>query len=213
MNVVPALAVVHDRIADAGGDPAAVRVVAVTKGFGPDAVAAARAAGLTDLGENYAGELTAKHDGTPTWHHLGSVQRRAVRDLAPLVDVWQGVDRLEEGAAIAGQRPGARVLVQVNSAGDDRAGVLPAAAAPLVDGLRELGLDVLGLMTVAPPGGGDAARRAFGVVRDLAVALGLRECSMGMTGDLEAAVREGTTMVRIGTALFGPRPAPADLRR
>lgn len=213
MNVGAGLREVRDRIARAGGDPTAITVVAVTKGFGPEAVAAARAVGLDDLGENRADELLAKHDGAPRWHFLGEVQRRKVRDCAPVVDLWHGIDRMAEGEAIAEHRPGAAVLVQVNSAGDDRAGCRPEAVPALVEGLHGLGLDVRGLMTVAPGPGGGPARPAFALVRRLADDLGLRERSMGMTGDLEEAVAEGTTMVRVGRALFGPRSSPADLRR
>jgi uncharacterized pyridoxal phosphate-containing UPF0001 family protein len=197
------------RIANAGGDPDAVRILAVTKSFGPEAVVAARQAGLTDLGENYAAELRQKApgpDGT-RWHFLGAVQRNKVRDLAPLVDVWQGVARLSEGARIAQFAPGATVLVQVDVTGaPGRNGCPPVEVGGLVAGLRALSLDVAGLMTVAPQGGGAAS--AFGHVARLADALGLAERSMGMSDDLEVAVAAGTTMVRVGRALFGDRPPP-----
>ena len=205
-----ALLRVRDRIAAAGGDPETVAVLAVTKGFGADAVTAALAAGLGAVGENYATELIDKFaalDGAgASWHFLGAVQRNKVARLAPLVDCFQAVARLEEGAAIARHRPGAGVLVQV-AAGDDpgRNGIAPRSVPDLVAALADLGLDVRGLMVVAPPEP-DAARAAFGEVRRLADALALPERSMGMTGDLEAAVAEGSTMVRIGRALFGDRP-------
>jgi pyridoxal phosphate enzyme (YggS family) len=201
------------RIEQAGGDPSAVRVVAVTKGFGPEAVVAARAAGLHDIGENYADELVAKAaalgDTSPptTWHFLGAIQRNKVARLAPIVGMWQSVSRVEEGARIARFAPDATVLVEVDTTGlPERNGCPPDAVRALVPRLRDAGLDVRGLMTVAAPGPG-AAASAFDTVRSLADELGLVERSMGMTDDLEAAVRAGTTMVRIGRALFGERPA------
>ena len=204
-HVAERLAIVRQRIAHAGGDPDAVRVIAVTKGFGPDAVAAARAAGLTDQGENYASELRAKAPG-PTgtsWHFLGAVQRNKVRALAPLVDVWQGVARLTEGVRISQLAPGARVLIQVDTTGlPGRNGCAPEEVGTLAGALSRLPLELRGLMTVAPRG----ETAAFRSVSELADALGLPERSMGMSDDLEAAVAAGATMVRVGRALFGERP-------
>jgi PLP dependent protein len=188
-----------------------VRVVGVTKGFGPDAVRAARDAGLTDLGENYATELVAKAaaddgDNGVVWHFLGTVQRNKVAQLAPLVGVWQSVARESEGARIARFAPGARVLVQVDITGlPGRNGCAPSEVDELAPRLADLGLDVRGLMTVAAPGVA-AARAAFGSLGRMADRLGLEERSMGMSDDLEAAVAAGSTMVRIGRALFGARP-------
>jgi uncharacterized pyridoxal phosphate-containing UPF0001 family protein len=207
-EVAARLAVVRARITQAGGDPERVRVLAVTKGFGPEAVVAARAAGLTDLGENYASELQAKAPGPPgtRWHFLGAVQRNKVGALAPLVDVWQGVARLAEGERIARFAPGARVLIQIDYTGlPGRNGCVPEDVPALVEALRGVGLDVAGLMTVAPPDP-SAASAAFGSLGRLADALDLPERSMGMTADLEAAVAAGSTMVRVGRALFGERP-------
>ncbi len=212
-EVVSRLAAVRRRIEAAGGDAAAVRVVAVTKGFGPAAVAAAVAAGLADVGENYAQELSAKVAAlTPTtasavrWHFLGAVQRNKVRSLAPLVSCWQGVAREAEGQEIARRRPGSTVLVEVDSTGaPGRPGCPPERVAVLAGELASCGLEVRGLMTVAPRDPG-RARAAFRLVRGLADELGLPERSMGMSDDLEAAVAEGSTMVRVGRALFGDRP-------
>jgi pyridoxal phosphate enzyme (YggS family) len=204
------LELIRVRIERAGGDPSVVRVVAVTKSFGADAVAAARDVGLVDIGENYAGELRAKApgpDGT-RWHFLGAIQRNKVRALAPLVDVWQSVARVAEGERIAAVAPGASVLVQVDSTGLERRNGCPPAEVPaLVEGLRALPLSVEGLMTVAPQGNPGAAAASFAEVARLADELGLRERSMGMTDDLEAAVAAGSTMIRVGRALFGERPA------
>src|SRR4051812_24156813 len=116
--VVSNLEQARARIRAAGGDD--VRIVAVTKGFGADAVDAARQAGLTEVGENYADELTAKWEPGLRWHFLGTIQRNKVRSLAGKVDVWQGVDREAAGREIAKRAPGAAVLVQVNLAGDPR---------------------------------------------------------------------------------------------
>jgi len=208
-EVARRLLAVRQRIERAGGDPARVRVVGVTKGFGPDAVRAAREAGLGDLGENYAAELVAKApaaDDAVVWHFLGAVQRNKVALLAPLVGLWQSVAREAEGARIARFAPGAGVLVQVDATGlPGRNGCLPSDVGELVRRLLDLGLDVRGLMTVAAPGL-PAARAGFERVGQLADQLGLPERSMGMSDDLEAAVAAGSTMVRIGRALFGERP-------
>jgi pyridoxal phosphate enzyme (YggS family) len=204
---------VRDRIASAGGDPAAVRVVAVTKGQPAEAVRAAAAAGLTDVGESYAQELADKAatlDADPPadlrWHWIGRLQRNKVRQVAPLVTLWQTVDRLSLAAEVAHRAPGASVLVQVNvSEAPQQGGCAPAFAATVVEGCGDLGLDVRGLMAIGVQGPPDAQRAGFRTLRDLADRLQLTERSMGMSADLEAAVAEGTTMVRIGAALFGPR--------
>jgi PLP dependent protein len=207
-EVVTRLEAVRARIARAGADPDRVRVLAVTKGFGSDAVVAARAAGLSSLGENYAAELAAKAPGPPGthWHFLGAVQRNKVGALAPLVDVWQGLTRVAEGERIAKFAPGARVLVQIDYTGlPGRNGCVPESVPTLVDALRRLELSVEGLMTVAPTDP-SAAAAAFGSLARLADALDLPERSMGMSADIEAAVVAGSTMVRVGRALFGERP-------
>jgi PLP dependent protein len=214
------------RIERAGGDPERITLVAVTKGFGPEVVAQARALGHEDFGENYAVDLERKAEalavgpGRPRrppaepataegvrWHYLGAVQRTTARKLATLVHLWQGVDGPGAGERIARAAPGARVLVQVNLSGEPhRQGCTFDAAPGLVASLRELGLDVRGLMAVGPAGPPKGARAGFRRLAEVADDLGLAERSMGMSGDLEAAVAEGATMVRLGTALFGPRP-------
>jgi len=205
---------IRERIEASGGDPGVVTVVAVTKGFTRLAVDAALDAGLDDVGENYAQELLSKAGGSngcrggssPRWHFLGAVQRNKVRGLAPVVDCWQTVCRLAEGEQIAARVPGARVLVEIDaSERAGRNGCRPHEVGQLVSALSDLDLDIAGVMTVAPRGV-DPARRAFRQVRRLADDLGLRERSMGMSDDLELAVSEGSTMVRIGRALFGERP-------
>ncbi|HEY3943341.1 MAG TPA: YggS family pyridoxal phosphate enzyme [Acidimicrobiales bacterium] len=221
--VAARLAKIRARIERAGGDVERVRVLAVTKGFGPEAVRAASASALLDVGENYAAELLEKsgrlaaaadlEGAPPRWHFLGAVQRNKVGALAPVVSCWQSVARLSEGEAIQRAAPGARVLVQVDTTGrPGRNGVGPDAVPGLTGALRDVGLDVVGLMTVAPRPP-DQARAAFRAVGTLADRLGLRERSMGMSDDLELAVAEGSTMVRIGRDLFGARPARPALAR
>jgi pyridoxal phosphate enzyme (YggS family) len=197
-------------------------LLAVTKGFGPDVVRAALDAGLVDLGESYAQELEAKaaaldDDGgdrpAPRWHAIGRLQRNKVRKVAPFVRCWHSVDRLSLGAEIARFAPGASVFAQVNTTDEEQKGGCPPAMLPaLVDGLRDLGLDVRGLMTIGPAGPAEGARPAFRALREMAEAHALRELSMGMTGDLEVAVEEGTTVVRVGGGLFGPRPDRPGMR-
>jgi pyridoxal phosphate enzyme (YggS family) len=195
----------------------AVRIVAVTKGFGADAVDAAVAAGVTDIGENYAQELTAKASagaggGAARWHFIGAVQRNKVAHLAPFVAVWQTVDRAAVAEAIARHSPGATALVQVNLTGaPQRAGCGWDDVEAVVGAARRAGLTVTGLMGIGPEG--QPVPELFGRLAGTAARLGLGEVSMGMSGDYEVAVAEGSTMVRLGTVLFGPRPAPADLRR
>jgi pyridoxal phosphate enzyme (YggS family) len=214
-EVATNLARVRERISSGGGDPDAVTIVAVTKGFGLDAVDAAVHAGLTDLGENYAQELLGKATQRPPtqgptgirWHFLGSVQRNKIPALASVVDTWQAIDRLAVGEAIARRHLGARVLVQVNISGEAaKHGCRFEDAPELVKGLRVLNLDVAGLMAVGPAGPPEQARPGFHALARLGQQLGLGELSMGMTEDLEVAVQEGATMVRIGRALFGGRP-------
>jgi len=210
-RVAERLAAVRERLAEAAGrvgrPASAVKLVVVTKGVAPPVMQAALDAGATDLGENRAQELLAKAPelkSRPTWHFIGRLQRNKVASLAPLVDLWQSVDRLELGRAIAGRAPGAAVLAEVNVADDPaKAGVAPDDAPALVDGLRSAGLSVDGLMTI--PAAGRDPRPAFARLAALADRLGLAEVSMGMSDDFEVAVEEGATIVRVGRAIFGPR--------
>jgi hypothetical protein len=205
---------VRARIASAGGTD--VRLVAVTKAFPVEAVTAALASGMVDVGENYAQELLGKADMLPAvttdataarWHFLGRLQRNKVKALAPHVHLWQSVDRVELGAEIAKRAPGGAVLVQVNLSGEAQKGGCSWSDLPaLVAGLRALDLDVRGLMGVGPEGPSEDARTGFRRLVATADDLGLPERSIGMTTDLEVAVEEGSTMVRIGRDLFGPRP-------
>jgi pyridoxal phosphate enzyme (YggS family) len=206
------LAAVRARIASAGGDLERITLVAVSKGQPVDALLDARAAGVGDLGESYAQELDEKVDDLGPevrWHFIGNLQRNKVRVVAPYVHLWQSVDRLSLAGEIARRAPGASVLVQVNVTGlEQQGGCPPERTAAVVEGCSDLGVRVLGLMAIGPQGPVDDTRRAFARVRGLVDQLGLAECSMGMSGDLEAAVAEGATIVRVGSDLFGPRPGP-----
>jgi len=210
-EVTANLARVRERIVAAGGDAARVRVVAVTKGFGVNAAKAAIGAGLVDLGENYADELVDKaealSDRAVRWHFLGAIQRNKLARLAPVVALYESVDRVVEAEAIARRAPGAAVLLEVapQGAGPGRGGVAPSEVDALARACARVGLEVRGLMCVAPRGARDATRRAFDTTGALVRRLGLEEASMGMSEDLELAVEAGATMVRVGRALFGTR--------
>jgi pyridoxal phosphate enzyme (YggS family) len=213
------LAEVKERIANAaraaGRAADEITLVAVSKEVDAAAVAEAAAAGQRDFGENRAQELVAKaralESGQPDlrWHFIGRLQRNKVKAIAPEVTLWHSVDRAELGAEIARHAPAARVLVQVNVSGEpQKGGCEPAEVGPLVDALGDLGLAVEGLMTV-PPLVGDP-RPYFHALRELAAQRTLSRTmgpvlSMGMSGDFEAAIAEGATLVRVGTAVFGSR--------
>ena len=173
---------------------------------------AAAAAGCRAIGENYAQELATKAgaaaDSGLAVHFIGRLQSNKVRLLAEHVDVYETLDRPSLIAEVAKRVPGATVLLQVNAAGEaGKGGCDPGDVAALVAACVDAGLDVDGLMAVGPTiGGPEAARPAFRIVRRLVDELGLRTCSMGMTDDLAVAVQEGSTRVRVGTALFGARP-------
>ena len=206
---------IRDRVTAAGGDPSAVRLIGVSKGQSAEMVGAALAAGVTDLGESYVQELVAKVDdldfdhldgSSGRWHLIGRLQRNKVRLAAPHVHLWQSVDRLSLAAEIALRAPGAAVLVQVNVAGaDQQAGCLPERAPAVVEGCADLGLEVRGLMGIGAQDTLATTAASFARLRSLVDGLGLDECSMGMSGDFELAVAEGSTMIRVGRALFGPR--------
>jgi len=209
--VAERLAAVQARIAAAGGDVAAITIVAVTKGFGADAISAATAAGLGDVGENYAQEVLAKWAAPARrdvrLHFIGRLQSNKVRQLAPLVHLWQSVDRVSLAIEIGKRRPGAEVLIQVNVSDEPaKGGCSPALVDALVDAARDASLDVRGIMAVGKTGPPAQTRPGFALARRTCDRLGLAVCSMGMTDDLDVAVGEGSTMVRVGSALFGMRP-------
>jgi pyridoxal phosphate enzyme (YggS family) len=219
---------VRDRIAAAaeasGRDAAAVRLVAVTKGHPPEALEAAIGAGLRDLGENRVDELEEKvarlGRDVATWHMIGHVQGRKAARAVEIADLIHSVDtlRLAERISRAAGEEGrtVRVLAQVNTSGEgSKSGFPVAEALEQVLRMAELpGLGVDGLMTMAPfVDDEEILSSAFRVLRETLDEIRAADprvgpvLSMGMTNDLEIAVREGSTMVRIGTALFGERPA------
>ena len=214
------LARVRSAIERAGADPGAVQIVAVTKGQPGQIVRAALANDLSDFGENYADELLGKAEALSAgaeqdtdahhvrWHFQGRMQTNKINRLVPHVWLWQSIDSASHARALAARSPGSRVLVQVDETGSPgRGGVAPADASELVGQARDLGLEVSGLMCVAgrADGAGRTPAATFAAVADLAGRLGLPVRSMGMSDDFEEAVRAGSTMVRIGSALFGPR--------
>jgi pyridoxal phosphate enzyme (YggS family) len=205
----------------AGRPPESVTLIGVTKGQPVELVAAARAAGLTDLGENYVQEAVAKIASVPrpglTWHYIGQLQANKTRAVAEQFDWVHTVDRLRLAERLSAQRPfhgpPLTVCLQVKLADEAaKGGVTPAELPALARAVATLPrLALRGLMSV-PPASDDLAvqRGYFARLRELAEALkrdglALDVLSMGMSADLEAAVLEGATHVRIGTALFGPR--------
>ena len=211
--VARAVQSIRDRTRRAAGERA-VELIAVTKGFGLDAVTAAVAAGCTSIGENYAQELRDKFALMPAdrvhpqVHFIGQLQTNKVKAIAHLVDVWQSVDRPSLADEIARRAPGATVFIQVNTTAESaKGGCSPEGVASLVEHCRSLGLHVDGLMTVGPTSGDEAlTATAFALLSETANDLGLAGRSMGMSNDLEIALACGATHVRIGSALFGERP-------
>jgi pyridoxal phosphate enzyme (YggS family) len=214
-GVAAHLAEVRERIAGAaraaGRAPEEIQLVAVSKEVDASAVAEAIAAGQHDFGENRAQELATKvealreQQSAPVWHFIGRLQRNKIKAIAAQVSLWHSVDRTELGSEIARHAPGARVLVQVNVSGEQqKGGCEPGEVPALIATLVDQGLAVEGLMTV-PPLAGDP-RPHFAGLRELAAREALPVLSMGMSGDFEAAIAEGSTLVRVGRAVFGPRP-------
>ena len=198
-----------------------ITLLAVAKGQPAELVRAGAAAGLTDIGESYLGEalgrMEALEDLPLTWHFIGRLQANKTRHVAERFAWMHGLDRLKIAERLSAQRPyhapPLSVCIQVNLADESTKGGVPAAAAPAlaaaVAGLPRLRLR--GLMCI-PPEETDPARQRewFATLRSLKDSLNtgglaLDTLSMGMSGDFEAAIQEGATIVRIGTALFGPR--------
>lgn len=203
-------ALVRERMEAAGG--ADVAVLAVSKGHPIEAALAAQQLGFTELGENYAQDLHAKalilrdQEVAMDWHFIGQLQSNKVRMIADHVAVWQSVDRIKVGREIAKRAPGARVFAQANlSLEPQKAGCSFDALPELVEELDALGLQVEGLMGVGTADNTTETAAGFRRLRTAADELGLHQCSMGMTADLEVAIQEGSTMVRIGSDLFGAR--------
>jgi pyridoxal phosphate enzyme (YggS family) len=208
---------IRERIRQVAPRAEDVTIVAVTKGFPASIAERAVGAGLVELGENYAQELLAKAPGVPAgvrWHFLGSLQRRRTRALAAHVAVWEAMDRRVAVDAVADAQPAAEVFVQVNVTGDPaKQGCALSETPDVVAHCHRRGVHVRGLMGVGPVGDAVLSRRTFSRLAGLAGDLGLDELSMGMSDDYEIAVSEGATTVRLGRALFGPRPSRPEARR
>lgn len=211
---------VFDRIAAAGGavgrDPGTTRLVAVSKRHPAERVRAALAAGHRVFGENRVQEAREKYPELRREHpdlelHLvGHLQSKKAEDAVEIFDVIQSVDRekLVVALARAAEKVGRTPVcyVQVNTGEEaQKGGVTPGETAGLVARCRELGLPVRGLMAIPPVDEEPAPH--FALLAELAGELALPELSMGMSGDLEAAVKLGATCVRVGTDVFGERPA------
>ena len=207
----------------AGRDVQDVTLLAVSKTFGPEAVRAAAAAGQRDFGENYIQEgvdkIAALADlrGQLRWHCIGPIQSNKTRLVAEQFDWAHGVDRLKTAERLSAQRPPGlpplNLCLQVNiDGGPTKSGVAPAEALALALAVAALpGLRLRGLMTIPDPAPDfEAACAVHASARALfdqlnAAGLGLDTLSMGMSDDLEAAVAAGSTMVRVGSAIFGTR--------
>ncbi|HET9025725.1 MAG TPA: YggS family pyridoxal phosphate-dependent enzyme [Burkholderiaceae bacterium] len=221
------LQAVRERMATAaraaGRDPAGISLVAVSKTFPADAVAAARAAGQAAFGENYVQEAVDKMEalrprrGELEWHFIGPIQSNKTRAIAERFDWVQSVDRLKIAQRLSEQRPPdlapLNVLLQVNISGEaSKSGVAPADVETLARQVGQLPrLKLRGLMAIPEPDADAARQRApLAALRVLferlrAAGFAIDTLSMGMSADLESAVLEGSTMVRIGTAIFGER--------
>ncbi|HXV39764.1 MAG TPA: YggS family pyridoxal phosphate-dependent enzyme [Steroidobacteraceae bacterium] len=227
-NPSPGLARVRERIAraarEACRDPASVTLIGVAKSQPAESITTIVDGGLADLGENYlqeAEEHAAALAGRPVrWHFIGALQSNKTRPVAERFDWVHTVDRLKIAERLSAQRPAGlpplAVCVQVNLAGEaSKSGVAPAELPALAQAVARLPrLALRGLMAL-PPEEQEVARqrhwfRELRLMRDALVQRGLAldTLSMGMSGDFEAAIAEGATHLRIGSALFGPRPPP-----
>ncbi len=196
---------------DLGGS--SVRIVAVAKGFPWSDVRAALANGVSIIGENYAQEILLKYgsvpvDERPAVHFIGRLQSNKIPQLIPFVSTWQTVDRDRLVSEIARRAPGSEIMIQVNFTGEaDKGGCDPVDLELLVTRARQHDLVVAGLMVVGPTSGDrNLTRRVFTEASRRRVDLGLVELSMGMSGDIDLAVEAGSTMVRVGSLVFGSRP-------
>ena len=209
----------------AGRQPEEVTVLVAAKTFDAAAIREVVRAGGRDVGENYvqeaarkASELSIEVEGL-RWHMIGRLQRNKASVAAKLFHLIHSVDRIELARSLdrAAREKGSpvRALVEVNLVGEvTKGGVEPGTLERFLGELATLDhVRVEGLMTIPPPGSPDASRRAFARLRELGLALSrlrlpnvqLKELSMGMSGDFEEAIAEGATIVRVGTAVFGPR--------
>jgi PLP dependent protein len=206
------LAEVRARIARSGRDPEEITIVAVTKGFDASVCAQAVEAGLTVLGENRVKEALQKMEvvSGATWHLIGHLQTNKVRQVAGRFALIQSVDSTHLAEELARADPGQGVLIEVNVAREpQKSGADPAAAPGLIAATAGL-LDLRGLMAMGPSQGdpGPVFRELARMRDEAQQSLGraLPVLSIGMSGDFEVALAAGSTMLRLGQALFGPRP-------
>jgi len=207
-EVADRVAHVRSVISAAGG--AEVALIAVTKSFEIDALRAASNAGCDGVGENYAQELLEKISlGLPSIdvHFIGALQSNKVRSLAGHIALWQSVDRDSVVDELGRRAPGASILIQVDTTQEpSKGGVVPAGLDALRTRAESRGLNVKGLMTIGPTDGTpEECEKSFGMLRQLVNEQGLSVCSMGMSADFPIAVACGSTMVRVGSGLFGSR--------
>jgi pyridoxal phosphate enzyme (YggS family) len=204
---------IDEEVRRGGRDPGGVTLVGVGKRQSPELVVQAIEAGLTDLGESYLQEARRKFPQLPAVrkHFIGHVQSNKAKAIAATFDVVQSVDRAETAIALgrAAQELGVTlpVLLQLNLTPSDRFGCRPDQADQLAETLRgQAGLRLEGVMAMGPLGTDSAAiSRAFEVAAKTLARIGGSTLSIGMSGDWREALRAGSTMVRIGEALFGPR--------
>jgi pyridoxal phosphate enzyme (YggS family) len=207
-EVADRVARVRSEISNAGGSE--VSLIAVTKSFGIDALRAASAAGCEGVGENYAQELLEKvRDGLPPIdvHFIGALQSNKVRSLAGHVALWQSVDRESVVDELGRRAAGASILIQVDTTHEpSKGGVAPELLDTLRTRAESVGLVVKGLMTIGPTDGTpQECEKSFELLRRLVNEQGLSVCSMGMSADYRTAVACGSSMVRVGSGLFGDR--------
>jgi len=216
-SITANLAGVRDRIASAaaraGRNPEAVRLLAVTKIFGPEVILAAYEAGLREFGENYVQEMEAKAPAVAglagaRFHLIGHLQSNKTKKAAQLFSSIDSLDSAKLASRLNAEGQPLDVMIEVKlSPEDSKSGSAEADLTAIVEAVRACpNLTLRGLMTV-PPWSEDAeqSRPYFARLRELAARHSIPELSMGMSNDLEVAIEEGATWVRVGTALFGRR--------
>jgi pyridoxal phosphate enzyme (YggS family) len=213
VTIAENLAMVRERIARTGRDPDDVTIVAVTKGFDVSVCREALAAGLNVLGENRVHEALTKMEEVPgaEWHLIGHLQTNKARVAAGRFVLIQSVDSIRLAEALAKIAPSQAVLVEVNVAREpQKSGADPEHVLDVIEAVART-LDLRGLMAMGPSHGDPTP--AFAELRkmrdqaELRLGKSLPILSMGMSGDFEAALAAGSTMLRLGQVLFGPRPA------
>ena len=186
-----------------------VTLIGVTKGFTHEEVNIASKLGIKNFGENYAQELLTKNplvDPEISWHYIGQLQSNKIRKISHLVDVWHSVTSLKLAREIHKRNDQAQILLQVSLMGPSNSKGFEVEQLPqLISELRDMNIDISGLMTMGVPGDMVATRVVFKELRKLADTFELPECSMGMSDDFEIALESGASMIRVGSAIFGNR--------